>query len=128
MYASNSRGSLRVNVDESGLISVAPLAMQFARSRLTRQNLRLGSRLILFAYVAAHLANHALGLISVAAAEDGLRSPYRFGGACVEPCCCTAPPLFTSLSPSWRCTSEKSPRCSSALDGSLLPVACFRTT
>jgi len=35
--------------------------------------LRLGSGLILFAYVAAHLANHALGLISVAAAEDGLR-------------------------------------------------------
>ena len=75
MYASNRRGSLRVNVDESGLISVAPIAMQFARYRLTRQNLRLGSGLILFAYVAAHLANHALGLISVAAAEDGLRSP-----------------------------------------------------
>src|SRR5439155_12978717 len=41
--------------------------------RLTRQDLRLGSGLILFAYVAAHLTNHALGLISVAAAEDGLR-------------------------------------------------------
>ena len=41
--------------------------------RLTRQDLRLGSGLILFAYVAAHFANHALGLISVAAAERGLR-------------------------------------------------------
>src|SRR5947207_4930896 len=40
---------------------------------MTRQDLRLASGLILFAYVAAHLANHALGLISVAAAEDGLR-------------------------------------------------------
>jgi adenylate cyclase len=43
------------------------------RYRLTRQDLRLGSGLILFAYVAAHFTNHALGLISVAAAERGLR-------------------------------------------------------
>ena len=41
--------------------------------RLTRQDLRLGSGLILFAYVAAHFANHALGLISVGVAERGLR-------------------------------------------------------
>ena len=41
--------------------------------RLTRQNLRLGSGLILFVYVAAHFTNHALGLISLAVAERGLR-------------------------------------------------------
>jgi len=47
--------------------------MQLNRFRLSRQDLRLGSGLILFAYVAVHLANHALGLISVAAAQRGLR-------------------------------------------------------
>ncbi len=40
--------------------------------RLTRRDLRLGSGLALFFYVATHLANHALGLISVAAAQRGL--------------------------------------------------------
>jgi adenylate cyclase len=49
--------------------STAPLT-QF---RLTRQTLRLGSGLILFVYVAAHFTNHALGLISLAVAERGLR-------------------------------------------------------
>jgi adenylate cyclase len=38
-----------------------------------RRPLRLASGLVLFAYVAAHLVNHALGLVSVAAAERGLR-------------------------------------------------------
>ena len=47
--------------------------MQRTQLRLTRQDLRLGSGLILFAYVAAHFINHALGLISVTAAERGLR-------------------------------------------------------
>src|SRR5512144_733850 len=47
--------------------------MWFTRLRLTRQDLRLGSGLILFVYVAAHFTNHALGLISVAAAERGLQ-------------------------------------------------------
>jgi adenylate cyclase len=49
--------------------STAPLT----RFRLTRQDLRLGSGLILFVYVAAHFTNHALGLISLATAERGLR-------------------------------------------------------
>jgi adenylate cyclase len=35
--------------------------------------LRLGSGLVLFGYLASHLANHALGLVSIAAAETGLR-------------------------------------------------------
>ena len=47
--------------------------MQITSFRLSRQNLRLVSGLILFAYVTAHFANHALGLISIAAAERGLR-------------------------------------------------------
>ena len=46
--------------------------MQLTQFRLTRQDLRLGSGLVLFVYVAAHLVNHALGLISVDAAEHGL--------------------------------------------------------
>ena len=37
-----------------------------------RRNLRMASGLILFAYVTAHLVNHALGLISLDAAERGL--------------------------------------------------------
>jgi len=46
--------------------------------RLTRRDLRLGSGLVLFAYVTAHLANHALGLISVNVAEVGLRLAVAF--------------------------------------------------
>jgi adenylate cyclase len=49
------------------------IAMQLTPFRLTRQDWRLGSGLILFTYVAAHFTNHALGLISLAIAERGLR-------------------------------------------------------
>lgn len=35
--------------------------------------LRLGSGLVLWVYVASHLLNHALGLVSLGAAEQGLR-------------------------------------------------------
>jgi adenylate cyclase len=45
--------------------------------RIRRRDLRLTSGLTLFAYLAAHLLNHALGLISVAAAEAGLRVAVR---------------------------------------------------
>jgi len=38
----------------------------------SRRNLRLASGLVLFAYVAVHLGNHAFGLVSVDAAERGL--------------------------------------------------------
>ena len=55
------------------VINRASIAMQLSRLRLTRQHLRLASGVILFTYVAAHLTNHALGLISLAAAERGLR-------------------------------------------------------
>ena len=47
--------------------------MQLTQFRLTRQDLRLGSGLILFTYVSAHFINHALGLISLVVAERGLR-------------------------------------------------------
>ena len=41
--------------------------------RPSRRALRLASGVILFIYVALHLVNHALGLISIAVAERGLR-------------------------------------------------------
>jgi len=41
--------------------------------RVTTRDLRLGSGLVLFTYLAAHLVNHALGLVSLNAAEIGLR-------------------------------------------------------
>jgi adenylate cyclase len=37
-----------------------------------RRNLRMASGLVLFTYISAHLVNHALGLVSLAAAEKGL--------------------------------------------------------
>jgi adenylate cyclase len=37
-----------------------------------RRNLRMGSGLVLFTYITAHLVNHALGLVSLDAAEQGL--------------------------------------------------------
>ena len=39
----------------------------------TSRALRLGSGLVLWVYVASHLFNHALGLVSLGAAEQGLR-------------------------------------------------------
>jgi adenylate cyclase len=39
---------------------------------LLRRSLRMASGLVLFAYITAHLVNHALGLVSLAAAERGL--------------------------------------------------------
>jgi adenylate cyclase len=41
---------------------------------VSRRRLRLASGLVLFAYVALHLANHSLGLISLALAERGLHA------------------------------------------------------
>ena len=40
---------------------------------VTSRDLRLASGLVLFTYLAAHLVNHALGLVSLDAAEIGLR-------------------------------------------------------
>lgn len=40
----------------------------------TRRHFRLGSGLILWVYVATHLSNHALGVVSLSAAELGLQA------------------------------------------------------
>ena len=49
-----------------------------ARTGLSRRNLRLGSGLLLFAYIALHLANHALGLVSLDVAERALAIAAAF--------------------------------------------------
>lgn len=49
----------------------APLRL--ANYRITGRDLRLASGLVLFVYIAAHLTNHALGLVSLDLAERGLR-------------------------------------------------------
>ena len=48
-------------------------AARIPRFNLSRRYLRLGSGLVLFVYVTSHLVNHALGLVSLAFAETGLR-------------------------------------------------------
>ena len=45
--------------------------------RVTRRDLRLGSGLVLLGYVAGHLLNHALGLVSVPLAERALAVAVR---------------------------------------------------
>jgi adenylate cyclase len=47
------------------------VTLQESGSGIYRRNARLASGLVLFAYVATHLANHTLGLISLDAAEAG---------------------------------------------------------
>ena len=42
--------------------------------RLDRRDLRLASGLVMFTYLSLHLINHALGLVSLAVAETGLRA------------------------------------------------------
>ena len=44
---------------------------------ITRRDLRLASGLVLFVYIATHLSNHALGLVSLDAAERGLGIAVR---------------------------------------------------
>ena len=41
-------------------------------SSTMRRSLRLASGLVLFTYITAHLVNHALGLVSLHFAEEGL--------------------------------------------------------
>jgi adenylate cyclase len=47
-----------------------------APARISRRDLRLASGLVLFTYVMTHLVNHALGLISLDAAETALRFAF----------------------------------------------------
>jgi adenylate cyclase len=53
------------------LLGSEKLFSQLAFSSL-RRNLRMASGLVLFTYITAHLVNHALGLVSLDAAEKGL--------------------------------------------------------
>jgi adenylate cyclase len=57
------------------LRSVARRLVRIVRARRgpAVRRLRLGSGLVLFGYLASHLANHSLGLVSIAVAERGLR-------------------------------------------------------
>jgi adenylate cyclase len=47
-------------------------------SRISRRDLRLASGLVMLAYLATHLTNHAIGLVSLDAAEDGLVASAQF--------------------------------------------------
>ncbi|MCK9685164.1 2Fe-2S iron-sulfur cluster-binding protein [Scleromatobacter humisilvae] len=49
-----------------------------ARTGLSRRDLRLASGLLLFGYIALHLANHALGLVSLDVAERALAIAAAF--------------------------------------------------
>ena len=62
-----------------------------SRADLTTR-LRLASGLVLMAFAAAHLVNHALGIHSLQAMERG-RAAVRRGVAqpAGQPCCSTAP-------------------------------------
>jgi CDGSH-type Zn-finger protein/ferredoxin/uncharacterized Fe-S cluster protein YjdI len=61
------------------IVAAAEMPLLFLPAyRMTRRDLRLGSGLVLFAYITAHLANHALGLVSVNVAEAGLRVAVAF--------------------------------------------------
>jgi adenylate cyclase len=57
-------------------VSFRPLQAKKLLSQLRqsswRRTLRMASGLVLFAYITAHFVNHSLGLISLAAAEEGL--------------------------------------------------------
>ena len=44
---------------------------------MTRRSLRLGSGLVLFSYLSVHFVGHALGLVSLAAAERALSLAVR---------------------------------------------------
>jgi adenylate cyclase len=57
----------------SVLVKAHASAVGHLPARQIRRSLRLASGLILFAYITAHLANHALGLVSLDTAEQGLR-------------------------------------------------------
>ena len=50
-------------------------------TRISRRDLRLASGLVLFSYVATHLSNHALGLISLDTAEAALRVAVEVWGS-----------------------------------------------
>ena len=68
-------------------------------AKFTRRRLRLASGLVLFAYLASHLANHAAGLISLDAAEAGTVPADLAAALAAEP---RAAQHFAAFSPSAR--------------------------
>ena len=56
---------------------VQPFLTAALARRPTPRDIRLASGLVLFVYVTSHLVNHALGLISIDAAERGLALGVR---------------------------------------------------
>jgi CDGSH-type Zn-finger protein/ferredoxin/uncharacterized Fe-S cluster protein YjdI len=71
--------SLTCRLPTELIVAGHPMPLLFLPAyRMTRRDLRLGSGLVLFAYVAAHLTNHALGLLSVNVGEAGLRVTVAF--------------------------------------------------
>src|ERR1700682_3084266 len=73
------RFSLACCLPTESIAAGHPMPLLFLPAyRMTRRDLRLGSGLVLFAYVTAHLTNHALGLVSVSVAEAGLRVAVAF--------------------------------------------------
>ncbi len=55
----------RVDFGSAGLLA------RLTSSRV-RRNIRMASGLVLFFYIGAHMFNHALGLVSLDAAEAGM--------------------------------------------------------
>src|SRR4051794_9094108 len=66
-------GRLRLGSPSVENVPVSSTAMSVAPWFSSRRNLRLSSGLVLFTYVTLHLSSHALGLVSLDAAEGALR-------------------------------------------------------
>src|ERR1700756_1008823 len=72
-----SRPSSDCAVRRRGPAAIMTLSMSLYAS-FTLRRLRLLSGLVMFAYIAIHLGNHALGIVSLALAEGGLRLEMAF--------------------------------------------------
>lgn len=62
----------------AGRLESGDLFMMGLYALFTHKRLRLLSGLVMFVYIAIHLLNHGLGIISLAAAESGLRLEMAF--------------------------------------------------
>jgi hypothetical protein len=56
----------------------AGVYLNISTTKVSRRDLRLVSGLVMLVYVASHLANHALGLVSLGVAEAALAGAARF--------------------------------------------------
>ncbi|MEH6754225.1 MAG: adenylate/guanylate cyclase domain-containing protein [Alphaproteobacteria bacterium] len=60
-----------MSASDSASAQISPKSERKSSNPFTKRRLRLGSGLVLFAFVVTHLANHILGLISLEAMEAG---------------------------------------------------------